>query len=415
MYKEITECRICKNKNLKNIFSLGNQYLTGTFPKNKNQEIAYGPVDLMKCVDGCGLVQLKQSYDPNLMYGMNYGYRSGLNNSMINHLKQIVNKIKSLVEFKKEDIVVDIGSNDSTTLQFYDKNLNLIGIDPTGIKFQKYYPEHIMLIPEFFNSKNLLNLINPQKAKVITSIAMFYDLEDPNLFMQEINKCLDEDGIWVFEQSYLGSMLEENAYDAICHEHLSYYAFKQIKWMIDKNNFKIIDIDFNDTNGGSFCIFAAKKSSSFKENKEKISLLEKYEKIKKFDDLNTYENFVVRVKKHKEELNKFINQCLDNNKKIYGYGASTKGNVIIQYCNITNEKIKKIAEVNEDKFGSYTPGSLIEIDSEQNIKKNNPDYLLVFPWHFKEAILTREKDFIDNGGKLVFPLPILEIVEKINV
>ncbi len=240
-------------------------------------------------------------------------------------------------------------------MQCYPNNLTLIGIDPTGVKFSKYYPEHIFLIPEFFTSSTILGLINPNKAKVITSIAMFYDLEDPNLFMQEINNCLDDDGIWVFEQSYLGSMLEENAYDAICHEHLSYYAFKQIKWMIDKNNFKIIDIDFNDTNGGSFCIYAAKKESKYNECKEKIKVLERYEKIKGFEKLNTYDDFVKRILEHKKELLNFINAELEKNKKIYGYGASTKGNVIIQYCEITNKKIKKIAEVNEDKFGFKNP------------------------------------------------------------
>lgn len=409
MYSEIKECRICKNKNLKTIFSLGNQFLTGVFPKSKNEIVENGPVDLVKCIDGCGLVQLKQSYDPNLMYGMNYGYRSGLNKSMVKHLNEIVEKIKKIINFENDDIVLDIGSNDSTTLQFYDKKLNLIGIDPTGIKFSKYYPDHIKLITDFFNSKIFLNNTNNKKAKVITSIAMFYDLEDPNLFMQDIYKSLDNDGIWVFEQSYLGSMLEQNAYDTICHEHLSYYAFKQIKWMIDRNNFKIIDIDFNDTNGGSFCIYAAKKDSFYQECSEKISSLENFENEKGFEKLEIYENFVKKINNHKIELNNFIDDCIRNNKTVYGYGASTKGNVIIQYCNLNKEKIKKIAEVNEDKFGSYTPGSLIEIDSEQNIKKENPDYLLVFPWHFKNNIIEREKEFLENGGKLIFPLPYLKI------
>lgn len=411
MYKEISACRCCNSKNLKLIFDLGNQYLTGVFPKNKNDYVESGPVQLVKCMGECGLVQLKQSYSPEDMYRYNYGYRSGLNKSMVNHLKNIVDKINSIINLKEKDTVLDIGSNDSTTLQFYDKKLNLIGIDPTGVKFAKYYPEHIKLIPEFFNSKLFLEKTNGEKAKVITSIAMFYDLEDPNMFMQEIFKCLDDNGLWVFEQSYLPAMLEENAYDTICHEHLSYFAFKQIKYMLDKNNFKIIDIDLNDCNGGSFKLTVSKNNSNFSENVEKIKIIEKYEIIKKIEDIKTYEDFVSRINNNKNQILNFLKECENNKKTVYGYGASTKGNVLIQYCELNQKNIKEICEVNEDKYGCYTPGSLIRIDSEENIKQKNPDYLIVFPWHFKESIIKKENKFIKDGGKLVFPLPNFHIYE----
>ena len=241
---------------------------------------------------------------------------------------------------------------------------------------------------------------------------MFYDLEDPIQFMKEIHEILHDDGIWVFEQSYLPTMLEMNAYDTVCHEHISYYAFKQIKWMADRADFKIIDVELNDINGGSFCITVAKKTSKHEENKKRIEELIKNEEELKLSTLTPYQEFLSRVENHKKELNEFIKTETAKGRKIYGYGASTKGNVILQYCNITKNDIKGIAEVNEDKFGAFTPGTLIPIESESTIKSLNPDYLIVLPWHFKAGIIKRETPYINNGGKFVFPLPKLEIVDK---
>ena len=291
-------------------------------------------------------------------------------------------------------------------------DLKLIGMDPSGTKFLKYYPEHVKLIPDFFNAANFRKNMQNEKAKIVTSIAMFYDLEDPIQFMKEVHEILHDDGIWVFEQSYLPTMLEMNAYDTVCHEHISYYAFKQIKWMADRADFKIIDVELNDINGGSFCITVAKKSSKHEENKTRIDELIKSEEELKLSTLTPYHEFLSRVENHKKELNDFIKAETAKGKKIYGYGASTKGNVILQYCNITKNEVKGIAEVNEDKFGAFTPGTLIPIESESTIKSLNPDYLLVLPWHFRTGIIKRETPYINSGGKFVFPLPKLEIVDK---
>ena len=245
--------------------------LTGVFPKSKNEKVPTGPLNLIKCNEShsknsCGLVQLRESYNPELMYGQNYGYRSGLNNSMVQHLHNKVKKILDCVSLNSEDIVVDIGSNDSTLLRAYPKKkLNLVGFDPTGTKFKKFYPDHITLIADFFNSKSFKKKFGKKKAKVITSIAMFYDLEKPLEFVREVYGILSEDGIWVLEQSYMPRMLEVKAFDTICHEHLEYYRLKQIYWMMNKVGFKIIDIEFNQTNGGSFSVTVAKSESPLRE------------------------------------------------------------------------------------------------------------------------------------------------------
>ena len=271
-YKEIRQCRICGGSVSEPIFSLGNQSLTGVFPKKENMVDIRGPVDLVKCISsaGCGLVQLKQSYNIENMYGDNYGYRSGLNESMVKHLNGIVQKIMSLQILNSKDTIIDIGSNDCTTLLQYPKDkFSLIGIDPTGHKFKDFYPDDVRLIPDFF-SKSILIKNNIDKAKVITSISMFYDLESPVDFAYDIYESLMDDGIWLFEQSYLPSMLKTNSFDTICHEHLEFYALKQIEFILDKVGFTLIDVVLNDVNGGSFQIIAAKNPKTLKVNKQNI-------------------------------------------------------------------------------------------------------------------------------------------------
>jgi hypothetical protein len=266
MYTKISKCRICGNNKLELVLDLGEQVLTGIFPKSKNEEITRGPLRLVKCTGSgnvCGLLQLEHSYDLGEMYGENYGYRSGLNSSMVTHLKNKINKLLSMVSLEENDLIIDIGSNDSTTLQTYSKqdNLNLVGVDPTGIKFKEYYPDHIKLIPDFFSSSLIKEKFPDKKAKIVTSFSMFYDLEEPLKFMQDIYDILHDEGVWVFEQSYMPAMLEMNSYDTVCHEHLEFYALQQIKWMADKIGFKIIDVELNDINGGSFSIMVAKMAS----------------------------------------------------------------------------------------------------------------------------------------------------------
>jgi len=309
------------------------------------------------------------------------------------------------------DLVVDIASNDSTLLQAYPKSgLNLVGIDPTGKKFKKYYPKHIDLITEFFPSATFAKKYQGKKAKIITSIAMFYDLHDPVEFARNIYNNLADNGVWVFEQSYLPTMLKMLAYDTICHEHIEYYALGQIKYILGKAGLKIIDIEFNNINGGSFSVTATKKDSKYQENTKLINSILKQEEIDGINSLSRYYQFAKDIDIHRDKLRKFIDKTNKSGKKIFGYGASTKGNVILQYCGIFPKDIPYIAEVNENKFGSFTPGSLIPIISEQEAKKLNPDYFMVLPWHFRDNIVEREKKFLESGKHLFFPLPELLIV-----
>jgi hypothetical protein len=420
-YSEIKKCRICGNTNLVPVLDLGEMALSGVFPKTKDEKVPISPLELVKCSEGdgeegsCGLLQLRHTYSLEDMYGENYGYRSGLNASMVKHLKEKVERIKGICPPKEDDIILDIGSNDSTLLQSYgdeEKGYLRIGIDPTGVKFKKYYPDYISLIPNFFDAKLFKEKFPGKKAKIVTSIAMFYDLEEPMKFVKDIYDVLDDDGVWVFEQSYMPTMIKNLAYDTVCHEHLEYYRLKQILWMTKKLDMKIIDIEFNNINGGSFSVMVAKNSSKLEENKELIEKILDEEKDFGLDKNQRYLKYADDVKEHKEKLVLLLNDLKKQGKIVYGYGASTKGNVVLQYCGIDGELLPKIAEVNKDKFGVFTPGTLIDIVSEEDAKKDMPDYMMVLPWHFKEFIVEKEKDYLDKGGKLLFPLPRIEIVES---
>lgn len=412
----IESCRICGNKNLVSLLHLGNQTLTGVFPKSKTEIITSGPLELVKCQESedgstCGLVQLAHTYLKHEMYGENYGYRSGLNQFMIDHLASKAERIKKIIPLQSKDIIVDIGSNDATFLKNFEKSFILVGIDPTGTKFKEYYPEHVSMFPTFFNADVFKENFPGKKAKVITSLAMFYDLDAPLEFVKHIGEILADDGIWVVEQSYLPAMLEANSYDTICHEHLEYYALKQLKWMADKAGLKIVDVEFNDINGGSFSVMFAKEKSNFKENSGLIKKILEEENRKEIHTNKPIKDFQDRLIKSRVDLLNFINKVKSEGKTIMGYGASTKGNVLLQFCNITEILLPIIGEVNPNKFGSFTPNTLIPIIDEKEVKKMKPDYLLVLPWHLRKNILEKEIDYLKSGGTFVFPLPTLEMVD----
>ncbi len=419
MYKECKNCRICGNSNLVSILRLGDQYLTGVFPKSKDTVLTKGPLELVKCMplgneNVCGLVQLKHSYNLSEMYGDTYGYRSGLNKSMVLHLQNKVTKIEKIITLKKGDVAIDIGSNDATLLKAYtNKDIEFFGVDPSAEKFRKYYTDNIHLIPEFFPSASLSKVLKNKKVKVVTSISMFYDLEEPMKFVKSVCDILDDNGIWIFEQSYLPTMIATNAYDTVCHEHLEYYCVKQIKWMMDLAGLHIVDIELNKINGGSFSVTVAKRTSNcFKENTDLINYFLNKEMVEGYSELATYELFSKAIQTQKQKLVLLLSNLKMEGKKVIGYGASTKGNVVLQYCGITETLLPFIADVNEDKFGAYTPGQLIPIISESEAKRMSPDYYLVLPWHFRDNFLFREKEYITGGGKLIFPLPDIEIIDK---
>tara|TARA_B110000014_G_C20036847_1_gene538684 strand:- start:72 stop:1058 length:987 start_codon:yes stop_codon:yes gene_type:complete len=328
---------------------------------------------------------------------------------MVNHLKKKSLKLKKISNLKNNDLVIDIGSNDGTFLSFFSKKNKLIGVDPTIKKLSKFYRKDIIQVPSFFSKENLKNITN-QKVKIFTSISMFYDLENPVKFAKDIYDLLDDDGIWHLEQSYMPMMLKNNSYDTICHEHLEYYSLKSIKYIFDKVGFKIIDLEFNDINGGSFSITLAKKKSKQKEIKHLIKWLLYKEDLFKYNDLKTFKLFFEEIKKHKKVFRKLLIDLKKNKKKIIGYGASTKGNVILQYCNIDATLLPFICEVNNFKHERYTPGSKIKIISEKNARTMKPDFYLVLPWHFKNFILEKEKNFLKQNKNIIFPLPDIEII-----
>lgn len=411
MYKKIDKCRICGNTRLECVLDLGAQMLTGVFPREKNAEVTTGPLRLVKCMGGaevCGLLQMEHSYDLAEMYGENYGYRSGLNASMVAHLHGKVEKILGQVHLQTGDLVLDIGSNDSTTLQAYpSEGLVLAGIDPTGVKFHAYYPQHIGLIPDFFSAALVEERFPGKKAKVITSFSMFYDLETPMAFMQEIHDVLADDGIWVFEQSYMPTMLDTNSYDTVCHEHLEFYALSQIKWMADRVGFRILDVEFNDVNGGSFSITVGKARGDEAVLPEIQNILAE-EKHKGLDTLAPYKAFAERAAAAKHDLLAFIRAAQAEGKTVAALGASTKGNVLLQYCGVTENEISFVGEVNAEKFGCYTPGSWIPIIPEAELLARKPDYAVVLPWHFRRFFVENPKF---SGMNLVFPLPKIEVVK----
>ena len=360
--------------------------------------------------DSCKLLQLENSFDANTMYGANYGYLSSLNKAMLDHLQNKSKKLQKIADLKNEDIIIDIGSNDGSFLGFFEKKYKLIGVDPTIKKLKNFYRKDIIQVDNFFKKKFIKKFLT-KDAKLITSISMFYDLESPLDFSLEVFDILHDDGIWHLEQSYMPMMLKHNSYDTICHEHLEYYSLTSIKNIFDKAGFKIIDLDFNVINGGSFAITVAKKKSKkHQEISKLVDWLLKKEEVYNYNHPKTFLNFFENVKKHKLVLRNLLLNLKDMKKKVLGYGASTKGNVILQYCNIDETLIPFIAEVNKYKFNKYTPGSKIKIISENDARSLSPDYFLVLPWHFKNFIINKEKKFLNKNGKLIFPLPDIEII-----
>jgi hypothetical protein len=409
-YKEIERSRVGQSNNLITVLNLGYQELTGVFPRTAEEHVTRGPLELVWDPDS-GLLQLKHSYEAAEMYGDNYGYRSGLNQSMVDHLTSKVAYLEKLAELKPGDAVLDIGSNDCTLLKAYNVTaIERVGIDPTGKKFASYYPADVKLVPDFFSTANYATT-NAKRAKIITSIAMFYDLEEPIAFAREIDECLAEDGIWHFEQSYMPSMLRLNSYDTICHEHLEYYSLGVVQRILDAAGMKIVDVIMNNVNGGSFAVTAAKKTNTaVRPNDAVINWLLEQEGRMGLNTPKPYRDFEERVFRHREDLTRLIRALRADGKTVLGYGASTKGNVVLQFCGFTAKDIPAIADVNPEKFGRVTPGTHIPIVNEAEARAMNPDYYLVLPWHFKEGILRREKDYLNSGGKFIFPFPEIEII-----
>jgi GDP-mannose 4,6-dehydratase len=405
----LRECRICKQSNLKDVISLNDQHITSRFPKYGDFSTPKTSIVLCMCTQ-CGLVQLRETTHSEELYEHEYGYRSGISNTMRQHLKSYQEDICSRVSLQEGDTIVDIGSNDSTMLQYYGKQYRRIGVDPTGKQFQQFYGD-VELLPTYFTYENFTRTFGDIKCKMVSSISMFYDLPDPVQFAKDIYQILDEEGLWTCEQSYLLTMLRTNSVDTICHEHLEYYALHQVKEIADRSNFKIVDVQFNDCNGGSFRVYFAKKGSLHRENTDVIRQILQEEVaygVMKMDG-QIYSDFMNKCAEQVSYLKTFIHTVNANDKKVYVYGASTKGNCLLQYAELTEVHMKYAVERNLTKVGKMTSTG-IEIISEETMRENPPDYLLVLPWHFRKEITERERDFLEKGGQFIFPFPQFEIV-----
>ena len=405
-------CRNCKKKNFNKISNIGNQPISSLFLKKKIKIKDYS-LDLYKC-NFCDLVQLSKIPDLKDMYGLDYGYKTSVSKLMVDHLKKKISKLNKFGIFNKKSKILDIGSNDGTFLNFFSqlgRKYDLFGIDPSALGFIDNYNKNINIIIDFFNKKNVEKYFIDKKIKfsLITSYAMFYDIEEPNEFCDGIEKILEKNGIWILEFSYFPLLLKNLTYDQICHEHCVYYSLSTFNKIISKNNLKIVDFTLNEINGGSIEVICAKKKSKFASNKNKINYFLQEEKKISNKDFN---KFNLRMENSKKNLQLFL--MGQNKRDIIGYGASTKGNVILNYCNINNKNISFICDANPSKEGKFTPGSHIKIISKKKMRKIKPQFLIVLIWSFRTEVIKQEKKFIEDGGKLIFPLPVFHVVDKQN-
>lgn len=403
---KIKKCRNCKRENLDTIFSLGKMSYTGKFPE-KNKKIKKAPLEIVICKN-CKLVQLAHKFNLKYLYGPDYGYRSNISKTMVDHLKKVVEKTSSKVNLKSNDLVLDIASNDATLLKNYPKDVITFGIDPLVKKYSSEYKKINYKVSNFFSLREVQKKTK-KKFKIITALSVFYDLEKPNSFLNNVQKILDRDGLFILEFADLASIIQNKMFDTICHEHLEYYSTKIIFDMCRKNKLKIVDINKNNINGSSKQFFISQQDSIISPKIEKIKKILKEEEKLNLDSKQKIIKFFHDIQKIKIRLLKLLKKIKKNNQTIHAYGASTKGNVLLQYFNIGRKYIDYVAERNPKKYNLYTPGTYLKIISEKKSRAMKPNYYLVLPWHFKKEILKREKKIRRNGTKFIFPLPKLTL------
>jgi len=404
---------------MKELFSLGNLYVSDFLKDTESPRGERTELKLMLEPE-TGAVRLEQAAPLDVMYGK-YWYRSGINSSMRNELKSIVDSILPLMNFKENNLWLDIASNDGTLLSYVPKTFIRMGIDPVEDTFVTEAKQHADdIVQDYFTeaafrSSRFGNL----KAKVVTSIAMFYDLENPKSFISDVMNVMDDNGIWVLQLSYTPLMIKQLAFDNICHEHIYYYSLFNIKKMFEEMGLNIMDVQLNDTNGGSFRIYAMKQKAdsgvfSTQPHRDvcefRINSLLEYEKSLNLDSVETWNGFYERINSLKESLVGFIKQEKSKGKKIWGYGASTKGNTLLQYFGLDHTLVDGIAERSVYKFGLKTVGTNIPIYSEDEMRAAKPDYLLVLPWHFINEFISREDEYLKSGGKLIVPCPEFKVI-----
>ena len=410
------KCRIA-NDELVEVLSLGELYVSDFLAEGEEYQTGKSEMKLMLSKES-GLLQLENIVDPDLMYGK-YWYHSGGNSTMIKELQDVVESVVNSVPCNEGDIFLDIACNDGTLFKSVPDKFTTIGIDPCDDTFANESRKHASCIIQDYFSPEVYWKSCKKKAKIITTIAMFYDLDDPISFLKGIDEIMDDEGIFVIQLSYTPLMLKQLAFDNICHEHVCFYSLSSMRYMLDKVGFEIVDCILNDVNGGSFRVYMRKKTATTELFKTapfrdvanyRVNSILAYEDKLNLNDEKIYKEFFEDICKLKDETVSFIKKEKEKGKTIWGYGASTKGNTLLQWFGLDDSLIDGIAERNPRKYGLKTIGTNIPIYSEGEMRKANPDYLLILPWHFIHEFCNREKDYLNRGGKFIVPCPKFEIV-----
>lgn len=405
---------------MKELFNLGKLYVSDFLKSDEDPR--HPPAELKLLMEDDGFIHIESRPPLHTMWGK-YWYRSSISNTMVAELKSIVESITSLIKLKENDLWIDVASNDGTLLSFVPKNLIRVGVDPADDTFKiEAEKQANVIIQDYFTAKTFKkSKFGNLRAKVLSSIAVFYDLEKPEEFIKDVAEVLDDNGLWVLQLSYAGLMHKQLAFDNCMHEHWSYVTFKVLKNLFEKNGFQIVDCQLNDINGGSFRVYAMKQNADLTKfgtqpyrdvAKFRIDSLLEYEKTLKLDEVETWENFYKDILKLKEQVLTYVKQAKAEGKKIWIYGASSKGSVLCQFFGLDNTLIDGAAERSVAKWGLRTVGTNIPIYSEDEFRKANVDLAIVLPWHFISEFIEREKEFLDRGGKFLVPCPKFEIIGK---
>jgi hypothetical protein len=422
-YKLLQRCKLCGSEALTDVISIAPQFLSPTFTRDNAEEGELAkiqvPLTMTLCdrarnPDGCGLLQLREEVEADLLY-RRYFYRSATSDMMRNDLKDVIRDICGRVDFKPDDIVIDIGANDCTTLGFYPDHLRRVGYEPArNIDWSGVDPS-ITIINDYFSAKPFQERFKGAKAKAVGCNAMFYDLPDPNSFTADVKSILAPDGVWCIQLSYLALMLTNMNFYDICHEHLSYYSLAALQTLMKRNGLAVFDASTNAVNGGSLRAFVThveNKQAFTEEGTKNLAALAAGERELKLEDADTYRAYYRRIAELANRVNGFLDGESKKGGKVFGLGASTKGNVLLQFFGITKEKMPFISERNPDKVGLRTLGTDFELISEQRARDLGPSCMLVLPWYFKNEIVAREQEYLRQGGKLLFPMPYAHVVTK---